>query len=289
MAIRSIFVPLDFEEAAASTLETALIVGKGLEAHIDVLFVRYDTGKIEPHERDFFSAETFDKLAKSVEMAGEKRAKRVRDVCTDLCRRYGVPVVGGDPPLGAASATWGEETGQPEDVTARRGRLADLIVMGRTAAGSHRVSVRSLNAALFDTGRPVLVTPPAPPSSVGTRVAIAWNGRSEAARAVGAALPFLYQAEKVMILTTETDRTPASVAPELADYLAKHGVSADTWIFARRGDTPVGEALLKECQALDADLLVIGAFGRSRVRELILGGVTRHVLAGSAVPLLMAQ
>ncbi len=161
--------------------------------------------------------------------------------------------------------------------------------MGRLPTASGRPAAKMLNAALFDTGRPVLVTPPETPELVGTKVAIAWNGRTEATRAVAAALPFLQNAGKVVILTTETDRTPSSVAMELADYLACHHIEADTWVFARRGDTPVAEALLRECTALNIDLLVMGAFSHSRMRELILGGVTRYVLAKAQIPILMAH
>ena len=289
MAIKSILVPLDAAETAEITLDTALMVGKRLEAHVDVLYVRSDAQKIEPHDRDYFSAATFEKLTQSLEMAAQKRAARVRDLFDTSCHRYEVPVVDGPPPVNQVSAAWTEDTGSSEEITARRGRLSDLIVMGRMPTASGRPAARTLNTALFDTGRPVLVTPPETPETVGTKVAIAWNGRTEATRAVGAALPFLVEAEKVTILTTETDRTPATVAPELAAYLACHGITAETWVFARRGDTPVAEALLKECQALGVDLLCMGAFSHSRVRELILGGVTRYVLAKAQVPIFMAH
>jgi nucleotide-binding universal stress UspA family protein len=132
------------------------------------------------------------------------------------------------------------------------------------------------------------VAPPSVPGALGGKVAISWNGSAQAARAVSAALPYITRSDGVVILTVESDRTSASAAPELAAYLAWHGVRAETKIFAP-ADRAVGAALLKECADAGADLLVMGAYTHSRVRQLILGGVTRHVLAEAAVPLFMAH
>ncbi|MFQ5619515.1 MAG: universal stress protein, partial [Rhodospirillales bacterium] len=149
-------------------------------------------------------------------------------------------------------------------------------------------SVMTLNAALFETGRPVLVAPPSAPAVLGRKVAISWNGSAQAARAVAAALPYIMRSDGVVILTVESDRTSASAAPELAAYLAWHGVRAETKFFSPTNRS-IGAALLKECADAGADLLVMGAYTHSRMRQLILGGVTRHVLAEATVPLFMAH
>ena len=153
----------------------------------------------------------------------------------------------------------------------------------------------TLNAALFDSGRPVLVTPPgdqggaSKPFSVGGHVAISWNGSAEAARSVGSAMGLISKADKVTVLTVDSDRTSAARAPELADYLEWHGVVPDTRTFSADSGPSIGEALLAECGTLGVDLLVMGAYTHSRVRQLILGGVTRHVLEQATLPLFMAH
>ncbi len=145
-------------------------------------------------------------------------------------------------------------------------------------------------AGLFETGRPVLIAPPDTPKSIGRNIAIAWNGSAEASRAVAAATNFFTTAEKVTVLTAESERTPAEAAQELADYLLLHGVRAETRIFAHMADKPLGgTALLKACDDVRADLLVMGAFIASGFRELIMGNATQQVLSEATIPVLMGH
>ncbi len=189
------------------------------------------------------------------------------------------------------SASWTEDTGREDEATAWRGRLVDQIVVRPPTEPMEGHTAKTHKPAHIENGRPVLVAPPSAPGApggLGRKVAISWNGSAQAARAVSAALPLITRADGVVILTVESDRTSASAAPELANYLAWRGVSAETKIFAP-ANRAVGAALLKECADAGADLLVMGAYTHSRMRQLILGGVTRHVLAEATVPLFMAH
>ncbi len=143
--------------------------------------------------------------------------------------------------------------------------------------------------ALRETGRPVLVAPPAVPSAIGHCVAIAWNGSAEAAHAIAGALSFIEAAERVVILTSESERTKAKVAPELARYLAYHGVAAEAQVFEKSRHPSVGEAIFDHCRNIKADLLVMGAYTHSRTRELLFGGVTQYALDHADIPVLMAH
>jgi nucleotide-binding universal stress UspA family protein len=142
-----------------------------------------------------------------------------------------------------------------------------------------------LNAVLFDTGRPVLLLPRKPVPGIGVRVAIAWNGSAQAARAVMAALPFFRAARQITILSAGPVNPYAS--PDgLVTYLSRHDVQAT----AKRLEpepAAIGSALLEHCRLLQADLLVMGAYGHSRLREMILGGATREILANAELPVLM--
>jgi nucleotide-binding universal stress UspA family protein len=133
----------------------------------------------------------------------------------------------------------------------------------------------------------VLVAPPKAPAKLGGTVAIAWNGSAQAARAVEGALPFLAGAKVTVLTAAEKDEFVAAPA-ELSAYLAWHGVSASTATVEADSDA-AGEALLAEAGKLGADLLVMGGYGHSRVREVILGGVTYHVLGNAEIPVLMAH
>jgi nucleotide-binding universal stress UspA family protein len=140
---------------------------------------------------------------------------------------------------------------------------------------------------LFETGRPVLVAGLAEAESHCERIIVAWNGGAEAARAITAALPFLAAAE-VTVVTVRGERDDGERGlSDVAEYLAWHGVVARTHAVITRA--PVGEALLEAAVAVGADLVVMGGYSHSRLRELILGGVTRHMLEKAALPLLVAH
>jgi nucleotide-binding universal stress UspA family protein len=125
------------------------------------------------------------------------------------------------------------------------------------------------------------------PERLGSSLAIAWDGTLGAARAAGAALPLLSRAETVTILTA--DMVKAGTKPSaLADYLAEHGISARTWAFLPE-EGALGERLLGEAVAAGADMLVMGAYGHSRLREMVLGGVTQSVTAKATIPVFMAH
>ena len=80
---------------------------------------------------------------------------------------------------------------------------------------------RTINASLFETGRPVMIVPPSPPPTIGSKIAVSWNGSAEASRAVAAAMPIIKKAGSAVVLTVESDKAPSDIAPELADYFAR--------------------------------------------------------------------
>src|SRR3546814_7940958 len=144
-----------------------------------------------------------------------------------------------------------------------------------------------LEAALFDSGRPILIAPPTPPQTVGDHCVIAWNGSSEAARTIAFAMPLLAKAKKVTVLTVEDGMVPGSSTTEVAQHLIRNDIPADH-VDAKAGYRTVGEAILEETMALGADLLVNGAYTQSRVRQMIFGGAPSHILAKAGLPVLMA-
>jgi nucleotide-binding universal stress UspA family protein len=133
----------------------------------------------------------------------------------------------------------------------------------------------------------LLLGPRTLPERLASRVAVAWDGSLGAARAAGAALPLLGRAEAVTILTADMEKVGAKPSA-LADYLAEHGISARTWAFMPE-DRKLGERLLAEADQAGADMLVMGAYGHSRLREMVLGGVTQSVTATSKIPVFMAH
>ena len=258
MGIRTILVPLDGSEASKQALETAFMVGRDLAANVKVLHMRADPKDAVPLLGEGMSGTMIEEMIELAETEAAKRATKARAMFDGLCAEHGIAVVDTPAPAETVSATWTEDTGREDEATAWRGRLVDLIVVGRPTSKLEGTSVMTLNAALFETGRPVLVAPPSAPDALGRKVAISWNGSAQAARAVSAALPYIKRSDGVVILTVESDRTSASAAPELAAYLAWSGVRAEMKIFSATNRS-VGAALLKECADAGTDLLVMGA------------------------------
>ncbi len=286
MSIRAILVPVDGTEAAVPILETAFMVGRDLAAHLDVYHISADPKDAVPLLGEGMSGAMIEEMIDLAEKDAQDRASRARQMFDDFCSRHSVNVVETAQASDQVSAAWVMDTGREDEAVARRGRLADLIVVGRPTPDSDLSSTLTLNAAIFETGRPVLVVPPETPAALGQKIAIFWNGSAESARAAAAALPFIGRAQTAVVLTAESDRTSTSAATDLAGYLARHGIQAPTEAVAPAGRS-VGEALLKAAGEVGADMLVMGAYTHSRMRQLILGGVTKHVLAHATIPLFL--
>lgn len=190
------------------------------------------------------------------------------------------------------SAAFREHVGDQEGVVAGHARVADLVVVAQVAEDEGGEALLILEAALLEGARPVLVLPAKPRAgtdgAIGRRVALAWNGSAESAHALASALPLLERADMVHVLTAKTAKTAEDVGVHAVDYLGWHGVAAQVRAITPAGQS-VGAALLDAARAVDADLLVLGSYGHSRLRELVLGGVTRHVLNHADLPVLMAH
>ena len=288
MPIKTILVPLDGTEAAQGVLDAAFTVARDLKAHVEVLHVRADSKNAVPLLGEGMSGAMIEEMIDLAEKEAGSRAVKAKAMFEDACKRLSFPVVDLPPGPDGPSAAWLDETGREDEVTAKRGRLADLIVVARPTAESDVSSRMTLNAAIRETGRPVLVIPPGGTAMMGKKVAIAWNGSHESSRAVRLAMTFVESAQEVTILTAEGGATRACAASQLAKYLAWHGITAKTRTFeiAYRAD---GEDLLKECRELGVDLLMMGAYTQSRVRTLILGGVPSHVPGHADLPVVMAR
>ena len=181
-------------------------------------------------------------------------------------------------------AIWHEMVGDPGHVLGICGPMADLAVLSRPKAQGAGKAREFLLAALFQSARPVLVLPQKRIARLGRHIVIAWNRRPEATLAVSAAMPMLQRAENVAILSCGSLPHPGPNSSQLRDYLAHWGVRA-TRLRTRGRD--VDEEITATCRDTGADLLVMGAYSRSRLSERIFGGVTETMLFRSHLPVLM--
>jgi nucleotide-binding universal stress UspA family protein len=186
------------------------------------------------------------------------------------------------------SYAWARPGGEFDPFIGSYGRVFDLIVLGRPGRAPQTPRMAPLEAALFESGRPVLIAPPTSPRELGRNVLVAWNGSTEQARTNAFAMPLLRGADQVTVLTVEGGMTPGPTGNEVALHLVRNGVPAIALTVAPAGRT-TGEAILDHARARGCDLLVKGAYAQSRLRQMIFGGATRHILAYATLPVLMAH
>lgn len=287
MMIRRILAPVGGTEAARPAVEMALTVAEQLAAHVEGMHVRPDPQEAIPLLGEGVSGAMIDELITLTEKEGTARAAAAKAVFEKACEERTIPFLS-TPSAEGPSAQWRQFVGREDDLIVRRGRLADLIVLARPTRSEESPSLATFNAALFESGRPVLVVPQGAPHSFARRIAIAWNGSAEAARAVSAAIVLLGKAETVVVYSAASAATPAEAAEEQIEYLAWHGIAAEVGSLPDKAHS-AGAALLEACDGANIDLLVMGAYTHSRLRQMILGGVTKHVLEWATLPLLMAH
>ncbi|MEO1710151.1 MAG: universal stress protein [Pseudomonadota bacterium] len=186
--------------------------------------------------------------------------------------------------------TFGWRAGEPMD-DAGLGALArvyDLTVIARPGAGPDATRMTTFEAALFDSGRPILIAPPRPVLSLGEHVVVSWNQSTEAAHTVASALPILNAATTVTILTVNTAVVAGPDASDLRGYLSLHGIEASVVSETDTGRGP-GNTILDATKKLGGDLLVKSAYTHSRLRQMIFGGATSQILSSAEIPVFMAN
>jgi len=146
----------------------------------------------------------------------------------------------------------------------------------------------TLESALFESGRPVLISPPDSPRSLATNILIAWNRSTEQARATAFAMPLLRLAQRITILTVEGSTVAGPSGEQMARSLKMNGIAAEAMTLTA-GKRSAGEVILAKAAELGCDLIVKGAYTQSRLRQMIFGGTTRDILAHAKLPVLMAH
>jgi nucleotide-binding universal stress UspA family protein len=291
MAYRRLLLPLTGTAAGEAALHTALMVARIWNAHVHCLHVRVDARDVAPLAGEGLSGAMIEEMMAATERESGERAGRVhalfdrfvqgRDVTIALSAESALKTEG--PTLSFESIA-----GREEDVVAQQSRLYDMAVVPHPEADDDVSSSDALHAVLFDSGRPVLIAPRQPPETIGTRVCCAWNGTAESAAAINAALPWLHRAEQVRLLHSEGYQRRGPAVEGIQAYLRWHEISAEAVNFTPQ-TREVGAGLLGATRDFGADLLCMGAYSHSRLRQLILGGVTRHVLENADIPVLMCR
>jgi len=277
----------------AAVLETARLVARRLDGYMEGFAVH-------PAAAEYVAVDPLSSLTMTHIHDGDAEIERyARDLFEAFMAGNDVPRAPPPPPTppehaGAVpqpahySYGWPWDSVQIDAFIGSHGRLFDLIVLGRPGRLAQNPRMAPLETALFESGHPVLIAPPTPPAGLGRNVLVAWNGSTEQARTNAFALPLLRDAEEVTVLTVEGGMTPGPNGEEVAMHLRMNGVPAQA-VTAAPGARSTGETILDHAASLGCDLLVKGAYTQSRLRQMVFGGTTRHILANATLPVLMAH
>jgi nucleotide-binding universal stress UspA family protein len=289
MSVKSTLVPIGAGEPCRSAVVTAFLVSKSFNAHVHGLHVGpIDTDLLPFFRQHGLRPDAIRELMEGARREAEDALADARRVFDEVRQTMGVEIEEEPVEEDKPTAGWETAKGLESEVVAERGRVFDMVICGRPVSGQEHPPAATVETALFQSGRPVLVAPPGAPQHIGESVLIGWNRSAHAARAVAAAMPFIRCAANVTILHVDTGAKAGPPPEHLARRLAWHGVDATVRNVAP-GGRGAAEVIHEQAKAVDADLLVMGAYTHSRFREAILGGVTRYVLNEYTIPVLFSH
>jgi nucleotide-binding universal stress UspA family protein len=272
MSFGTIMVNVDFDEDSQDRIHIAA----GIANRFDSFLIGVAGWSLRKHDDPRLSGMNY-----STENAQKKILERL-----DQLKATFQHIVGETP----RGTEWRSSTGIPNEFISAQARAADLLVIGRALLPGDEFHTYDPGTVILAAGRPVLVIPHGMHHFQPSNVLIAWKDSREARRAVRDALPFLKQAQSVSIAMAnpaDPQRADAQIA-DLVEYLRHHDISVSRQI-ATVADENEGNILSELARNYDSNLIVAGAYGRTRLREWIFGGVTRHLLLTSRVPCLFSN
>ncbi len=272
---RDVIVPLVTHENAKATNEYALSLARAFGSGVTGLAFAFDPIIPVSGPFDAVPANLIEELA----VRSEKEANELAAAFEQKAGDFG---------LQAATKIIHAGYRESEDQFAEAARNFDLAIVPQSKPGEETLP-NFAETALFHSGRPVLVVPYIQERGLSlSRMLVCWDGSRTAARAISDAWPLLERAENVNVVTIGHGERPANLQKDLAEHLSKHGIKANLDVLAGE-DIDAGNAILSHAADISADLLVMGGYGHSRLREWVLGGVTKTVLETMTLPTLLSH
>jgi nucleotide-binding universal stress UspA family protein len=284
--MRVIFVPVADRPECAVTLDTAFALGHQLSASVIGCHIRphRDSPTELPSIAGLsgFVNEDAEWLVTPKPKNTKKAGTQAKALFSRFAERHGYDLI--RHPRSKPGAVWVEKTGSPNKVMGIMGPMADLLVLSRPAKKGGVLARQFLSASLLKSSRPVLVLPPSQNRPVGKNICIAWNQSVEATQAVAAAMSLLAQADRVFIVTCGKETRAGPKSGQLATYLKYWGIKSEH--VSTRGKDETAE-IVEAYKSTGSDLLLMGAYSRNRMSQLVFGGVTEYMLKRASLPVLM--
>lgn len=287
MAFKTILVPIRGDGRGESVLDHACALGRPFNAHIRAVHCRLRAKDLMPFG---VSVPAFvrDQINESAGEIADAEEEKIRGLFDAYVKDRGIAVCDTRPPThDTLTISWSEMTGKQADIVGVQGRLASVVAVAKPDHVAN-LGQNTLEAALMSTGRPVLLCPPKPVAALGRNVAIAWNGSTEASRAIAACGSIIAGAEKVTVLTADDADNMDLTADDLILHLKDHEIDAVS-ASVKSKESTLGEGLLNAAKAAGADVMIMGAYGQSRGRAMVMGGVTQWMIDNTDLPMLLVH
>jgi hypothetical protein len=281
MSMKSILVPMEPHDGMMSVLETALLLARKCDSYIEGFPLRFGIS-------EFVAVDPAGSIPlESYRQESLEEAAQARKMFEAFMTERGIARTGAAPK--GLSCAWLDEAPEGEGFVGSYGRVFDVTVLGRPDANTIGLHNRAIESGLFESGKPILLAPPNPPKQIATNILIHWNCSTEQARTTAFAMPLLHQAQQVTVLFVPGGQgVPGPSADLFLRHLQANGIPATLKTVNLDGKT-TGQVILDQAKALGCDLLVKGAYTQSRLRQMIFGGATSHILAHADLPVLMAH
>jgi nucleotide-binding universal stress UspA family protein len=287
MAFRTILVPIRGDGRGESVLDHACALGRPFNAHICAVHCK-------PRAKDLIPfgvavpALVRDQISSSASSITDNEVERLKTLFDAYVEKNGLTVCETRPPQhDTLTISWSVTDGKQADVIGVWGRLASVVAVAQpeldTNLGQH-----TLESALMSTGRPVLLCPKRAVDTLGNNVAIAWNGSAESARAIAMCGSIIAEAKTVSVLCADDADNLELGAQDLILHLLDHGIEASA-VSVKSKTSSLGESLVKAARDSGADVMIMGAYGRSRGRAMVLGGVTQWIIDHTDMPVLFTH
>ena len=279
--MKTILVPTEHNAVMASALDAALLLAQKFGSCIEGFPLR-------PAVADMVAMDPDAGLTMvAIKENDADMVRQAEDLFRAFMEQHGIKPYAGDAPA-APSWAWNSSAPSGQDFVGSYGRVFDIIVLARPGEEWQSPSMVTLESALFESGRPVLISPPDSPRSLATNILIAWNRSTEQARTTAFAMPLLRLAQRITVLTVEGSTVAGPSGEQMARSLRMNGIAAEPMTLTA-GKRSAGEVILAKAAELGCDLIVKGAYTQSRLRQMIFGGATRDILARAKLPVLMAH
>ncbi len=277
--MKNVLVPVELHSSIDSVFTTALLLARRFDSYVEGM-------PLGPDLPDLVAFDMPVSWTAADQNTWRELAEESQNRFMDFMKAENVPAH--EDKTHSLSWGWAGEAAFGDSQVSSYARIFDVAVLGRPGEERGDARMATAEAALFESGRPVLLAPPKAPSILGDTVVIAWNQSIETARATAFAMPILQKARRVVVLTITEHKVNGPTGEQLAHNLRANGVAAEALERSAKNRSH-GDAILENAASVGGDLLVKGAYTQSRLRQMIFGGATSLILSKATLPVFMSN